>query len=256
MTVKTLYSVLGVPSSAFPDDIEDAFNRLKLQFPKDKLEADEDTRVRFLALQQAYETLSNPDARAVYDQKLAKAGVKIDRPFYETDGDGHGWISTRNIIVAGIILILISGMWVYHARQKAREEKETVERLLRMAEEEKRRQAELQERDEARRQAINEESQRRQAEARDHQFRNESLRVGRQASIEQQNAQRQAEYQRRQEQQLAEQKQRQEQQRLDQKLRQEQLARQQEEMQALRRLQDEKRQLRELCLKRYNRPDC
>ena len=70
--------------------------------------------------------------------------------------------------------------------------------------------------------------------------------------IEKQNAQRQAEYQRRQEQQLAEQKQRQEQQRLDQKLRQEQLARQQEEMQALRRLQDEKRQLRELSLKRYN----
>jgi len=245
MTIKTLYTVLGLPSSAYAEDIEDAFNRLKLQYPKDKLETDESARIRFLALQQAYETLSNPDARAAYDQKLAKAGVKVSTQAYALDGDGAGWFSTRNIVVAGLILILISGMWVYHARQKAREERETVDRLFRMAEEEKRRQVELQEREEVRRQARLEDSQQRQVDARERQFRMESERIGRQVSMEQQNAQRQADYQRRQEQQLAEQKQRQE-----------MHARQQEEMNAQRRLQEEKRQLREMCMKRYNRPDC
>lgn len=245
MTVKTLYSVLGLESSAYPEDIEDAFNRLKLQYPKAKLDADETARMRFQAAQQAYETLSNPDARALYDQKLAKAGIKVSTQAYVVDDDGSGWISTRNIIVAGLILILISGMWVYHARQKAREERETAERVLRLAEEEKRRQAELQAQEEARRQTSFEQSQQRQAEARERQFRLESERLGRQVSIEQQNAQRQADAQRRQEQYAIEQRQRQE-----------QAAKRQVEYEAQRRLQEEKRQLRELCMKRYNRPDC
>jgi curved DNA-binding protein CbpA len=245
MTIKTLYTVLGLPSSAYPEDIEDAFNRLKLQYPKEKLETDENTRIRFLALQQAYETLSNPDARALYDQKLARAGVKVDTQTYGVDDDGAGWLSTRNIIVAGLILILISGMWVYHARQKAREERETVERLLRLAEEEKRRQGELQASEEARRQTGFEQSQQRQIEARERQFRQESERFGRQVGMEQQNAQRHAEAQRRQEQYAIEQRQRQE-----------QAARQQGEYAAQRRLQEEKRQLRELCMQRYGRPDC
>jgi curved DNA-binding protein CbpA len=245
MTIKTLYSVLGLASSAYPGDIEEAFNRLKLQYPKGKLEADENARARFLALEQAYETLSNPDTRAIYDHKLARAGVKVNTSAYAVEDGKTGWISTRNIIVAGVILILISGMWVYHARQKAREERETVERLLRLAEEEKRRQAELQASEEARRQASFESSQQRQIEARERQHRLEAERIGRQMSAEQQNAERRAEAQRRQEQQARELKERQELQ-----------ARHQAEASAQRRLQDEKRQLRELCMKRYNRPDC
>lgn len=245
MAIKTLYSVLGLASSAYPEDIEEAFHHLKLQYPQAKLDADENARIRFQAVQQAYETLRNPDARALYDQKLAKAGIKVNTQAYAAEDGATGWISTRNIIVAGLILILISGMWVYHARQKAREERETVERLLRLAEEEKRRHGELQAREEERRQAGFESAQQRQIEARERQLRMEGERLGRQVSSEQQNAERRAEAQRRQEQYAAEQR-----------LRQEQSARQQAEYNAQRRLQEEKRQLRELCMKRYNRPDC
>lgn len=245
MTIKTLYTVLGLPPTAYAEDIEDAYSRLKLQYPKEKLEADEHARARFLAIQQAYDTLGNPDARAAYDQKLAKAGIRTGAQAYTAEAGGHGWLSTRNVIIVGLTLILISGMWVYHAREKAREERETVERLLRMAEEEKRRQVELQEREEARRQARIEESQQRQAEARERQFRLDAERLGRQSSMEQQNAQRQADLQRRQELQQIELRQRQE-----------QAARQQADLAAQRRLQEEKRQLRELCMRRYNRPDC
>lgn len=245
MVVKTLYSVLGVEPSVYSGEIDDAFDRLKLQYPKAKLDADENARVRFLAAQQAYETLSNPDARALYDKKLAKAGIKVNTQAYAIEEVNAGWISTRNIIVAGLILILISGMWVYHARQKAREERETVERVLRLAEEEKRRQAELQTAAEARRQAGFEESQQRQAEARERQLRQEGERLGRQVTSEQQNAERRAEAQRRQEQYA-----------IDQRQRQEQAARRQNDYEAQRRLQEEKRHLRELCMQRYGRPDC
>ncbi len=245
MTIKTLYTVLGVAPSAYPQEIEDAFNRLKLQHPKAKVETDETARVRFLALQQAYETLSNPEARAQYDQKLAKAGIKVNAQAYSVEEAEPGRTSTRNIVVAGLILVLISGMWFYHARQKAREEREAVERVLRLAEEEKKRQAEAQAREEERRQAMFESSQQRQTADQERRLRAETERLGRQLSMEQQNAERRAEAQRRQEQAAIEQRQRQQ-----------QYARQQEDNNALRRVQEEKRQLREHCLRTYNRPDC
>jgi curved DNA-binding protein CbpA len=245
MTVKTLYSVLGLPASAFPEDIEDAFNRLKLQYPREKLEADEAARTRFLAMQQAYETLSNPDARAVYDQKLAKAGVKISPQAYGLDNSGAGWFSTRNIIVSGLILILISGMWVYHARQKAREQREAVDRILRMAEEEERRSAESQAAQEEHRRAQLEFSQQRQKEYQDRQLRQDAERIGRQVSIQQQNAERQAESQRQRE--LAQ---------IEQRAREQQYAAQAAERAAQQRIREDKARLRELCIQRYNRIDC
>jgi FtsZ-interacting cell division protein ZipA len=196
-----------------------------------------------MAIQQAYETVGNPDARAVYDQRLARAGVKVE-PVYANE-ESAGWISTRNIIVAGLILVIVSGGWVYHARQKAREEREVVERLLRIAEEDKRRQAEIQAREEERRQAQFEAAQARQTKNEERQFRQETENWSRRVSAERANAERQDEYQRQREQSLR-----------DQKLRQEQYQQQAQDRAAQQRLQNEKRLLRETCLARYNRPDC
>ena len=245
MTVKTLYTVLGLASSASYEDIETAFNRLKVQYPKDKLDTDENARIRFLAAQQAYDTLSNPDARELYDQKLAKAGIKVNMEAYVGEDIATGWVSTRNILVAGLLLILISGMWVYHARQKAREERQTVERLLRMAEEEKRRVAEMQASQEERRQAQFEANQERQKQYQERQFRPQAERTGRQISMEQQNAERQAAYQRQREQAQ-----------ITQKAREQQYAAQAAERAAQQRIQSEKARLRELCRERYGRTDC
>lgn len=245
MTIKTLYSVLGLPPSAFPEEIEDAFNRLKLQYPKAKLETDEAARVRFLALQQAYETLRNPDARSAYDQKLARAGVKIAPQAYGAGENGSGWLSTRNIIAAGLILVLISGMWVYHARQKARDEREAVDRVLRMAEEEKRRAAEVQDSREEQRRAQLEANQERQKQYQERQFRQDAERAGRQVGIQQQHAERQAEYQRQRE--MSQIKQRE---------REQQYATQAAERAAQQRIREDQSKLRALCQERYGRSDC
>jgi curved DNA-binding protein CbpA len=248
MAAKTLYSVLGVEPSAMAEDIDDGFNRLKRQYPQAKLDADEDARMRFLAIQQAYQTLGNPEARALYDQKLARAGIQV-APSYVVADEDPGWLSARNIAVAGIILILMSGMWFYHARAKAREERELATQILRLAEEEKRQAAEIKANEEARRQATFETSQERQIKNEERQFKLESERTARQASVQVQNAERQAEMERRREESARMQQQRQQ-------LQQQQIAQQQAERAALQRLQNEKNQLREICRKQYNRSDC
>lgn len=243
--IKTLYSVLGVAPSAAPEEIDDAFNRLKLQHPQAKLDTDDSARMRFLAAQQAHQTLSNPDARALYDQKIAKAGIKVATQSYSIDDDSSNWLSTRNLIIAGLILIIISGSWMYHARQKAREEKEIAERVLRLAEEEKRHTAEIRAAEEGRRQAQFESAQERQKEHQERQFRVDAERTGRQVSMELQNAERQAAYQRQREQAQ-----------ITQQARQEQYAAQAADRAAQQRIQNEKAQLRELCRQRYGRTDC
>lgn len=243
--VKTLYSVLGLAPSASPDEIDAAFNRVKLRHPQAKLDTDETARMQFIAAQQAYQTLSNPEARALYDQKIAKAGVKVAPQSYAMDDSGSGWMSTRNIIVAGLILVLISGSWVLHARQKAREEKEIAERVLRLAEEERRRAAEFQAAREERQQALYEANQERQKEYQARQFRMEAERTGRQISAQQQNLERQAAYQRQREQAQ-----------IDQQARQAKYAEQAAERAAQQRIQADKAQLRELCRQRYGRTDC
>ncbi len=243
--IKTLYSVLGVAPSATPADIDEAFNRLKVRFPQARRDTDEAARMQFLAAQQAYQTLSNPEARSLYDRKIAKAGIKVATPSVAIDEPGSGWASTRNLIIAGLILIVISGTWMVHARQKAREEKEIAERVLRLAEEERRRADELRLAEEGRRQASFEAAQQRQREYQERQFRLESERTGHQISAAQQNAERQAAYQRQREQAQ-----------IDQQARQQQYAAQAAERAAQQRIQQEKAQLRELCRQRYNRSDC
>src|ERR1035437_5300476 len=111
MVVKTLYSVLGLDATASQNDIDDAFTRLKLQHPQAKIEADENARIRFAAIQQAYATLHEPDARAAYDQRVKRAGIKVADWSPLALNNEPGWISLRNILVAGFVVILVSGMW-------------------------------------------------------------------------------------------------------------------------------------------------
>ncbi len=167
--MKTLYSILGVDPGVSFDDLEQAYLRRKVAYPQTKLDADENARIQWQGIEQAYKTLANADSRAMYDRRLANAGLKIAavQPVSE---EGHGWLSTPNIMVAGIILIIISGMWFYQAREKAKMQKEILEQALRIAEEEKKKQAELRAAEEERRQASYVAQQQREQENRERAF--------------------------------------------------------------------------------------
>jgi len=239
--MKTLYAVLGVGPDVDQADLENAYLRLKVRYPQEKIDADENARIQFQGITQAYKTLSNPDSRLMYDKRLASAGVRTVTLQARGDDDSPGWISTRNVVIAGLMAVIISGMWVYHSREKARMEKEVIDHALQLVEEEKKRNADLREAEEARRQVQFENSQKNQDLARERQLRNDALQSSREAQSQSAVVQRQVMY---------------DQQLQQQRAQQEAMAKQRAVYEAERRLANDKQQLRAICMQRYNRPDC
>ncbi|HEY4373829.1 MAG TPA: DnaJ domain-containing protein [Burkholderiales bacterium] len=237
--MKTLYALLGVDPDAEQSDIQIAYERLKARYPQSKLDTDEAARLQFQGIQQAYNTLYNPALRKIYDQRLAKAGVRIASG--PDNGDGSSWMSTRNIIVAGLFVLVIAGMWFYHAREQARLQRELVERTLKMEEDRRKEEADIRAAQEQRIQAQVEANAQSQSEMRDRQLRADADRSLREAQMSSRQAQQQAAQQAMIERQQAAA---------------EQSAKQRAAFEAQRRIQEDKAQLRSICLQRYGRPDC
>ncbi len=243
--MKTLYSILGVDPGVDPDDLEQAYLRRKVGYPQAKLDADDNARIQWQGIEQAYKTLTNPDSRAMYDRRLKSAGVKTVTVAPAYDDDGTGWFSSRNVIIIGVIVLLVSGMWYYHAQEKVRMAKQLIEQALKIAEDEKQQQAKLQEAEEERRQARFQNQQQRDQQNQDRTFQREAQQAvresqsqSRQADSDNRNAVRQAEYQQ------------------QQRERTDQAEKRQVQQDAERRLANEKQQLRNVCMQRYGRPDC
>lgn len=68
--MKNYYAILGVSPSAHAADIKRAYRRLALQYHPDKNPSPEAEQF-FKAVNEAYETLGDPQLRAAYDQRLA-----------------------------------------------------------------------------------------------------------------------------------------------------------------------------------------
>jgi len=68
---KTYYEVLGVPSVASDDEIQQAYRSLAKRFHPD---SGQETSERFLELQEAYEALGDPARRQRYDNSLHSIG--------------------------------------------------------------------------------------------------------------------------------------------------------------------------------------
>ena len=74
MPQKNLYDVLGVPESASEDDIKKAYRRLARQHHPDRNPGDKAAEEKFKEVQEAYETLSDPDKRKAYDFRRRNPG--------------------------------------------------------------------------------------------------------------------------------------------------------------------------------------
>lgn len=89
--METFYDTLGISRDATPDEIRAAYRALVKQYHPD-VNHDPDAGERFIAIQQAYETLIDPDARARYDLALRSgAGFAQQDPFTCRPGGQTAW---------------------------------------------------------------------------------------------------------------------------------------------------------------------
>jgi molecular chaperone DnaJ len=68
MAKRDCYEVLGVERTAEPDEIKKAYRKLALKYHPDKNPGDKTAEEKFKELGEAYEILSEPQKRALYDQ--------------------------------------------------------------------------------------------------------------------------------------------------------------------------------------------
>ena len=92
MPQKTPYDVLGVPESASDDDVKKAYRRLARQHHPDRNPDDKASEDRFKEVQDAYETLSDPEKRKAYDYRRRAPGGMGGMGAYE---DGFTRSGTR-----------------------------------------------------------------------------------------------------------------------------------------------------------------
>ena len=91
MAKKDFYAVLGVSRSASPEELKKAYRKLAMQYHPDKNPGDKKAEEKFKELSEAYDTLSDPKKREVYDQ-FGHAGAQFgggQGPF----GGGFGGFS-------------------------------------------------------------------------------------------------------------------------------------------------------------------
>lgn len=79
---KSFYEVLGVSKDASQDEIKSAYRKLARQYHPDLHPGDEEAANKFKEVSEAYETLSDPQKRAAYDNPS---------PFGDFGGDGGGF---------------------------------------------------------------------------------------------------------------------------------------------------------------------
>lgn len=72
---KNFYDVLGVDKKATPEQIKSAYRKLAMQYHPDRNQGNADAAEKFKEINEAHETLSDPQKRSAYDYELEHPGM-------------------------------------------------------------------------------------------------------------------------------------------------------------------------------------
>ena len=125
MEYKDYYKILGVDRSASEADIKKAFRKLAHKYHPD-VSKEKDAEAKFKDVNEAYQTLSDPEKKAAYDQLgQRREGSSLNR---RPDGAVSAALRTvlkaLTLAEADLILLICSLTWeaepVPHVRRPAR----------------------------------------------------------------------------------------------------------------------------------------
>ena len=85
---KDYYKVLGVAKNCGEEDIKKAYRKLALKYHPDRCK-EPDAQQRFQEIGEAFETLSDPEKRRIYDQ-VGSGGGNFQQHFGGGGGGGPG----------------------------------------------------------------------------------------------------------------------------------------------------------------------
>jgi DnaJ domain len=117
--MSTLYHILGLPQGATQEQVKAAFRALARRFHPDVNAGSETAEQRFKEVNQAYETLADPGARAAYDRALVRRAVEVRRRRWT-------FAATAATTFALTTSAIAPALWWTHAKHRLEPERATV----------------------------------------------------------------------------------------------------------------------------------